>query len=60
MNIDLKRLEDLTLAVQEDMANDPEINLAEFHWQFMKMERQLEMIKGNIDMLMRIFGVDEE
>lgn len=60
MKIDFQKLEELTFAVQEELANDEEIDLIEFHFQFEAMERQLETIKGNIEMLMRIFGVDEE
>lgn len=56
----MRRLEELTYAVQEEMANDEDIDLMEFHWQFEQMERQLASVKANIDMLMRIFGVDEE
>lgn len=60
MKIDLARLEELTLAVQEDMANDDSIDLMDFHWQFERMEYQLEMVRSNVELLMRIFGVNEE
>lgn len=60
MKIDFQKLEDLTFAVQEEMANDESIDLLDFHWQFERMEYQLEMVKSNVELLMRIFGVDEE
>lgn len=55
----MNRLEELAFAIQSEMADNEDVDLIEFHYEFERMEYQLEMVRESINDLMRIFGVDD-
>jgi len=59
VRIDISRIEELALAIQEEMAQDEGVDLIEFHCEFMRMERELGVLRRQIELMMRIFEGDE-
>jgi hypothetical protein len=60
VRIDISRIEELALAIQEEMAEDDGVDLIAFHCEFMRMERELGVLRRQVDLMMRIFEGDEK
>jgi hypothetical protein len=60
VRIDISRIEELALAIQEEMAEDEGVDLIAFHCEFMRMERELGVLRRQVDLMMRIFEGDEK
>ncbi len=46
IRIDISRIEELALAIQEEMAEDEGVDLIAFHCEFMRMERPRSPCEG--------------